>query len=68
MNRECSICGCTDDDACVDQDTGERCHWIIANNVATCSFCAEELGAKNNLVQTYSEADARQFLKARSLR
>ncbi len=34
---ECEECGCTDDDACVD-DEGQRCSWV---REGLCSACAE---------------------------
>jgi hypothetical protein len=50
----CIVCGCTDDNACVDGTTGESCSWVpiptgpgIAvmqiNGGGICSFCAEEM-------------------------
>lgn len=35
--RECRVCGCTDDNACVGDD-GRPCHWVAAD---LCSACAE---------------------------
>jgi len=37
--RMCRECGCTDDRACVDEETGVRCHWIGPD---LCSFCAAD--------------------------
>lgn len=37
--RECRLCGCTDDNACVGAD-GLPCHWVAAD---LCSACAEDL-------------------------
>lgn len=37
----CEVCGCSDNDACVDAETGERCSWAAPE---LCSFCAAELG------------------------
>ena len=34
----CEACGCTDDDACVDEETLETCSWAVPG---LCSFCAE---------------------------
>ncbi len=35
--RSCRICGCTDDNACVDEETGETCTWVEDD---LCSNCA----------------------------
>lgn len=48
--RECIGCGCTDTEACVDEQTGATCHWVILGPVefdggtvpegmGVCSFC-----------------------------
>jgi hypothetical protein len=39
----CEVCGCTDERACVDPETGERCHWPLGIDPAdpVCSFCLE---------------------------
>jgi len=37
MNGMCEVCGCTDDDPCVDEATGETCCWAGPD---LCSFCA----------------------------
>jgi len=36
----CRICGCSDDNACVDEKTGEPCHWIEDD---LCSNCHKNL-------------------------
>ena len=35
----CRVCGCTDDKACLDKDTGEACHWVEKD---LCSSCEEK--------------------------
>jgi len=35
----CRDCGCTDDDACTDEATGEPCRWAADD---LCSRCAEK--------------------------
>lgn len=37
----CASCGCDDDHACVDTETGNRCSWYAPD---LCNFCAVELG------------------------
>jgi hypothetical protein len=46
----CISCECTDENACVDDQNGNRCSWIELrpgvfeiNGGGLCSFCAEEL-------------------------
>ena len=34
--HRCRICGCTDDDACLDPETGELCYWVEED---LCSVC-----------------------------
>lgn len=34
--RSCIVCGCTDDNACVDPVTDEPCHWVAPR---LCSAC-----------------------------
>ena len=46
---ECRVCGCTEFDPCVDEETGETCGWVlpVANPEnfqearPICSFCYE---------------------------
>jgi hypothetical protein len=38
MMRICEVCGCTDEDGCIDA-TGRHCHWITD---ILCSFCTDE--------------------------
>ena len=35
--RRCRVCGCTDDDGCIDELTGVPCHWVAPD---LCSSCA----------------------------
>jgi hypothetical protein len=44
-NRICRICGCTDDNACIDEETGEPCHWVEDD---LCSNCDKNLIAAKN--------------------
>ena len=37
--RSCQICGCTDADACFDDQTRRACHWV---GPSLCSACATE--------------------------
>lgn len=42
----CIGCGCTDNRACINEDTGEACHWLAvdyAAGVGVCSKCPDDL-------------------------
>jgi hypothetical protein len=46
------VCRCTDEEACVDEVTGEPCHWaefqggiVNIGDLGLCSFCAEAADA-----------------------
>ncbi len=42
----CIGCGCSDHDACEDQETGETCSWLAVDYAArkgVCSECSEHL-------------------------
>jgi hypothetical protein len=42
----CAWCGCTEENACIDEDTGETCGWaapVRRHDPACCTFCAERL-------------------------
>lgn len=46
----CIGCGCTDMNACWDDDKGARCHWLAVDRAAglgVCSACPELLDAWN---------------------
>lgn len=56
---ECIVCGCTTDNACLDEATGETCAWVpiptgpgVAvmqiNGGGLCSFCAEEIDGESD--------------------
>ncbi|HLH04981.1 MAG TPA: hypothetical protein VKX25_19590 [Bryobacteraceae bacterium] len=36
--NQCRFCGCTDNNACVDMETGMTCGWATAD---VCTFCSE---------------------------
>ena len=38
FKRHCKVCGCTDDNACINKETGETCHWVEDD---LCSVCSE---------------------------
>lgn len=38
----CRDCGCTQTNACIDDETGESCHWAAED---VCSHCAERAGS-----------------------
>lgn len=59
MEGKCSICGCTDKDACLDEGTGETCCWIEKD---LCSFCAIAAPAAP-LVELFNDADANQLIR-----
>lgn len=35
----CQVCGCTDEMACINEETGEPCYWVAPG---ICSACYEE--------------------------
>jgi hypothetical protein len=37
--QRCRVCGCTEENACIDPDTGEPCYWVEPD---LCSVCAEK--------------------------
>lgn len=43
--QKCRECGCTDDNACVDEETGETCTWAEDD---LCSFCKDRMTAAEN--------------------
>ena len=40
LEETCRGCGCTDDDACWDEETKGPCHWVKSD---LCSLCAQKL-------------------------
>lgn len=42
----CRICGCSDMDACVDEETGEPCHWVEDDLCSKCEYMAVKKGEK----------------------
>lgn len=38
--RICEGCGCTDEDACLDPETGAACYWVEGVDIDICSCCA----------------------------
>ena len=36
FSKKCKICGCTDLEACINQETGEKCYWVQEE---VCSSC-----------------------------
>ena len=44
--RRCKVCGCTDDNACIDKKTGEPCHWVETDLCSNCE-CMAVKGNKN---------------------
>jgi hypothetical protein len=62
----CEGCGCTDTDACFDEETGGPCCWASINP-PVCSVCARvaaeiETAAK---VEVYSEYEAQDYIERR---
>ena len=45
----CEVCGCTDERACIDLQTGEPCHWTEPN---LCS-CCDGLGGPGLAIRTW---------------
>lgn len=40
LERTCVGCGCTDSEACVEEETGRACSWVPDSEMDVCSFCA----------------------------
>ena len=55
--RICEGCGCTDDKACLDPETGEACHWVEAYDGDLCRVCARIL-FELPMVDVFSEHEA----------
>lgn len=54
----CELCGCTDERACVDATTGERCAWSFAGPLKDlCTFCTEELRIRRAALEGEAEVD-----------
>lgn len=78
---QCIGCGCTEYDACIDEETGEPCYWAgRTEDGPVCSVCARvalavgaiedepestDPPADQPLVELYSECGADRFLRAR---
>jgi hypothetical protein len=69
--RTCAGCGCTDNNACIDPETGEPCAWAEGVDIDICTRCAaialrmaeaDEADVAQRidepLVQLYSEGEA----------
>ena len=60
----CAWCGCTEENACIDEDTGETCAWADGGvgEPACCTFCAlmisrgQELNDPGNPVLAAADA------------
>lgn len=48
MPGVCRECGCTEDEACVDDVTGDPCFWVEPD---LCSACAEEAFTGRELLE-----------------
>jgi hypothetical protein len=65
--RVCSLCGCTDLDACQDPDTGLPCSWVNGlGDEDVCTVCAKTAAAVENStrVEIYSPHEAQQFIES----
>jgi hypothetical protein len=59
VTAQCRVCGCTDEDACVDL-AGQSCHWVEAD---LCSACVGEVESAP-LVEIYTEGEANAAIAA----
>jgi len=50
----CEMCGCTDEMACIDIETGEPCHWT---RPGLCS-CCDELGGPGLAIRSWPLPEA----------
>lgn len=71
---ECIVCGCTDDRACFDQQSGQTCAWVEfepglaqIDGKGLCSFCAYRADAGDvDVLRTLELAIRRGFTKEKS--
>jgi hypothetical protein len=64
----CIVCGCTDQAACVDSETGETCGWSWwrpGDGKGMCTFCGETHIPEPPLVELVTESEADLFIRAR---
>ena len=40
IERTCRVCGCTNDNCCIDKTNGEHCHWVEYD---LCNQCQEKI-------------------------
>lgn len=72
----CEGCDCTDENACLDEETGEPCYW---ERPGLCSVCAKVLAAMEESgalrvdgsaggeprIEVYSEHEAQDYIERR---
>jgi hypothetical protein len=69
MRRRCSVCGCTDSQACIDR-FGTPCYWVEPDLCSECSVMSSELidvsdDADGGDVRIYSEGEANAYIRER---
>ena len=42
--RRCRVCGCTDNNACLDPNSQEVCHWVSDDLCSVCDAAMEHIG------------------------
>ena len=55
VDKQCRLCGCTDDNACLEPETGETCHWVEPD---LCSACSAQVEASEEEMQSEVEPAA----------
>lgn len=68
---KCRICGCTDNNACLDPDLGITCGWAEPD---LCTFCAAAIASDDEflaaggeyepLVKLCTESEGQQYIEA----
>jgi ParB/RepB/Spo0J family partition protein len=58
-DRVCRVCGCTETNPCLDDETGGPCSWVEAD---LCSACADRKKIKQSLGRSGSSTGARYLL------
>lgn len=75
LQRTCVGCGCTDSEACVEEESGKTCSWVPDSDMNVCSFCAaiaiamaeaderEVEERSESRIQLYSPGEAQKFIE-----
>ncbi|MEQ9883260.1 hypothetical protein ABRP83_13900 [Pectobacterium brasiliense] len=53
----CTVCGCTDDHACIDDKTGIACHWHTVDRTAGFGVCSKCAGQAKKIIPVWPKRD-----------